>query len=45
MNYSYDQRYISIEFTIERNHKMISMHFIEFPRIKTLTSYVGQFEN
>jgi len=29
MNNSYDQRYISIEFTIERNHKMISMHFIE----------------
>jgi len=45
MNYSYDQRYISIGFTIERNHKMISMHFIEFPRIKTFTSYVGQFQD
>ena len=34
MNNSYDQRYISIGFTIERNHKMISMHLSNSQKLK-----------
>jgi len=34
MNNSYDQRYISIGFTIERNHKMIFMHLSNSQKLK-----------